>query len=373
MDYFFDASAGVNFGGDFDFAPHSGTSALLSPTAASSSTTLPDFTSHSSHLDHHHPPPHHPTHTSSFAFYGSSDSSHLSTATDSGRFFPAATEYSAVSALVVPPEGAVRDASHLSSSSLSHPVASSSSSSSTHESRADSRLFHDSASVAVTDTTKIDLDGAHPEASSPETHSEATSSSSSSAVSDRKASSEAQKIDIGDSGVASSSSSSSASCFEGRQTGGDSHSPEAAASEEDAKEEEDEAEEEPTIDININNVVCSFSVRCHLNLRKVALEACNTEYNRNRACVKMKLRKPKITASIWNSGKITCIGATSEEDSKMGARRVARILMRMGFNVHFCRFRVVNVLASCTMPFAIRLHTFSAKYPKVKYGRLLSE
>lgn len=29
--------------------------------------------------------------------------------------------------------------------------------------------------------------------------------------------------------------------------------------------------EEPEIDIMINNVVCSFSVRCHLNLREIAL------------------------------------------------------------------------------------------------------
>jgi len=123
-------------------------------------------------------------------------------------------------------------------------------------------------------------------------------------------------------------------------------------------------EEDPTLDININNVVCSFSVRCHLNLRKVALEGCNTQYNKERAMVSMKLRKPKITASIWNSGKITCIGATSENDAKIGARRVARILERMGINVHFCRFRVVNVLASCTLPFAIRLHKFSERYPK---------
>lgn len=41
-------------------------------------------------------------------------------------------------------------------------------------------------------------------------------------------------------------------------------------------------EEEPTpeIDIVINNVVCSFSVRCHLNLRQIALHGTNVEYRR---------------------------------------------------------------------------------------------
>ena len=37
---------------------------------------------------------------------------------------------------------------------------------------------------------------------------------------------------------------------------------------------------EPEIEIAINNVVCSFSVRCHLNLRKVATEGMNVIYKR---------------------------------------------------------------------------------------------
>ena len=43
-------------------------------------------------------------------------------------------------------------------------------------------------------------------------------------------------------------------------------------------QEQPEAENE--IDIFINNVVCSFSVRCHLNLREIALNGCNVVYKR---------------------------------------------------------------------------------------------
>ena len=32
------------------------------------------------------------------------------------------------------------------------------------------------------------------------------------------------------------------------------------------------------MDIFINNVVCSFSVRCHLNLKEIALTGSNVEY-----------------------------------------------------------------------------------------------
>lgn len=75
----------------------------------------------------------------------------------------------------------------------------------------------------------------------------------------------------------------------------------------------EDAEPEPEIDIVINNVVCSFSVRCHLNLREIALNGRNVEFRRENGMVTMKLRRPYTTASIWSSGRITCTGATSED------------------------------------------------------------
>lgn len=77
--------------------------------------------------------------------------------------------------------------------------------------------------------------------------------------------------------------------------------------------DEDDQEPEPEIDIVINNVVCSFSVRCHLNLREIALNGINVEFRRENGMVTMKLRRPYTTASIWSSGRITCTGATSED------------------------------------------------------------
>lgn len=58
------------------------------------------------------------------------------------------------------------------------------------------------------------------------------------------------------------------------------------------KEEQEVKEEEasPEVDIVINNVVCSFSVRCHLNLKEIALQGSNVEYRRENGMVTMKLR-----------------------------------------------------------------------------------
>lgn len=128
-----------------------------------------------------------------------------------------------------------------------------------------------------------------------------------------------------------------------------------------------EQENEPEIDIVINNVVCSFSVRCHLNLRQIALNGVNVEYRRENGMITMKLRRPYTTASIWSSGKVTCTGATSEDQAKIAARRFARSLQKLGFKVRFNNFRVVNVLGTCSMPFAIRINSFSAKHREADY------
>lgn len=125
-----------------------------------------------------------------------------------------------------------------------------------------------------------------------------------------------------------------------------------------------EEKEQPEVDIVINNVVCSFNVRCHLNLRRIALHGKNVEYKKENGMLTMKLRKPYTTASMWSSGKITCTGATSEDMAKVAARRHARLLQKLGFQVRFSNYRVVNVLGTCIMPFGIHIVNFSQKHRK---------
>ncbi|CAL1285745.1 unnamed protein product [Larinioides sclopetarius] len=129
-----------------------------------------------------------------------------------------------------------------------------------------------------------------------------------------------------------------------------------------SSEQADSNDNGPEVDIMINNVVSSFNVRCHLNLRQIALNGCNVEYRRENGMVTMKLRKPYTTASIWSSGKITCTGATSDEDAKTASRKIARKLQQLGFRVRFCNYRVVNVLCTCIMYFGINLIKFAEKH-----------
>ena len=47
--------------------------------------------------------------------------------------------------------------------------------------------------------------------------------------------------------------------------------------------------DEPVIDITINNVVCSFSVKSHLNLKQIAQNGYNVEYRRENGVYLLKI------------------------------------------------------------------------------------
>jgi transcription initiation factor TFIID TATA-box-binding protein len=53
------------------------------------------------------------------------------------------------------------------------------------------------------------------------------------------------------------------------------------------------------------------------------------------AAVIMRIREPKTTALIFASGKMVCTGAKSEADSRLAARKYARIVQKLGFPAEF--------------------------------------
>ena len=61
---------------------------------------------------------------------------------------------------------------------------------------------------------------------------------------------------------------------------------------------------------------------------------------------------------IFSSGKMVCTGAKSEEDSRMAARKYARIVQKLGFQAKFRDFKIQNMVGSCDVRFAIRLEGF---------------
>jgi transcription initiation factor TFIID TATA-box-binding protein len=106
----------------------------------------------------------------------------------------------------------------------------------------------------------------------------------------------------------------------------------------------------------LQNIVSTANLKCELDLREIALQAKNAEYNPKRfAAVIMRIREPKTTALIFASGKMVCTGARSEEDSKKAARQYAKIINKLGFPVKFTEFKIQNIVGSCDVQFPIRL------------------
>jgi transcription initiation factor TFIID TATA-box-binding protein len=112
----------------------------------------------------------------------------------------------------------------------------------------------------------------------------------------------------------------------------------------------------------MQNIVSSANLKANLDLRKIALYCRNVEYNPKRfSGAIMRLTEPKTTALIFSSGKIICLGAKSEELSKIAAKKFCRAIRNVGFNVIFNDFKILNIVCSCDVQFPISLEGLSHK------------
>ncbi|KAK7582516.1 hypothetical protein V9T40_013961 [Parthenolecanium corni] len=131
----------------------------------------------------------------------------------------------------------------------------------------------------------------------------------------------------------------------------------------------------PELNIELKRVVCEVHLRCHLDLKTIALNVSNVEYrnenNKNELII--QLRKPEVTATVTSEGKISCRSAVSEEEARSGARCVARIIQKKGFDVQLRQMRVVEVEAKCTFPFQIMVHALVPFVIKVFYDGELEQ
>ncbi|CAD5224618.1 unnamed protein product [Bursaphelenchus okinawaensis] len=106
----------------------------------------------------------------------------------------------------------------------------------------------------------------------------------------------------------------------------------------------------------VENIVSTCFLGTTLNLKEIATQARNAEYNPKRfAAVVMRIREPKTTALIFNSGKVVVTGAKSEVASKLAARKYARIIQKLGFNARFMDFKIQNLVAAVDVQFSVYL------------------
>lgn len=111
----------------------------------------------------------------------------------------------------------------------------------------------------------------------------------------------------------------------------------------------------------VQNIVATVNLGCKLELKNIALHARNAEFNPKRfSAVIMRIREPRTTALIFESGKMVVTGAKSEPDSRLAGRKYARIIMKLGYeDVKFKEFKIQNMVGSCDVKFPIKLEDMS--------------
>ncbi|CAF3418870.1 unnamed protein product [Rotaria sp. Silwood1] len=124
-------------------------------------------------------------------------------------------------------------------------------------------------------------------------------------------------------------------------------------------------QQDSEIELFVNNIVCSFALGCKLNLRKIATEAANVIYKRDHAANGIdKDTKSILFSQRLGIGQMYAATYSSEDDAQRAARRIARCLQRLGYKTKFRNYRIVNCLATCTMPWPIDIIKLSRMYPE---------
>ena len=124
----------------------------------------------------------------------------------------------------------------------------------------------------------------------------------------------------------------------------------------------------------IYNIVSTVYLNCKLNLKEIALQVDNARYNPKRfPSLFMDIENPKTTALIFSNGKIVCLGAKTEEESKNACRKVAKIIKKMNYTVSLINFKMQNIVGAFKLKYELPLAKLmnymvkKMKNPKIYY------
>ncbi|UYV74596.1 hypothetical protein LAZ67_12000222, partial [Cordylochernes scorpioides] len=80
------------------------------------------------------------------------------------------------------------------------------------------------------------------------------------------------------------------------------------------------------------NVVSTVNLETSLDLTRIALRTRNSEYRPKRfPGLVMRLGSPSSTTLVFGNGKLVVSGCRSPEESNLSARKVARIIQKLGY------------------------------------------
>jgi transcription initiation factor TFIID TATA-box-binding protein len=115
----------------------------------------------------------------------------------------------------------------------------------------------------------------------------------------------------------------------------------------------------------IRNVVSTFNCDVSLNLKHIVLHAGNVEYRPKKfPAIVMRIKSHfRATALMFSSGKVVIVGCASVEQSKLAARKFAKILQKLHYNIDLQKvarnFKIQNVVGSFSFGKQLRLAILS--------------
>ena len=113
----------------------------------------------------------------------------------------------------------------------------------------------------------------------------------------------------------------------------------------------------------IHNIVCGVNLNCRIDLKTVALYARNAAFAPKRfQAVILRRLEPRATALVFASGKMQILACKTIADAKLSARKFARMIQKLGFNVKWSDFNVQNIVANADMRCTIRLEGLHKKH-----------
>eukprot|EP00931_Biecheleriopsis_adriatica_P052075 TRINITY_DN30262_c0_g1_i2.p1 TRINITY_DN30262_c0_g1~~TRINITY_DN30262_c0_g1_i2.p1 ORF type:complete len:322 (+),score=84.77 TRINITY_DN30262_c0_g1_i2:50-967(+) len=113
--------------------------------------------------------------------------------------------------------------------------------------------------------------------------------------------------------------------------------------------------------------VAKFSLKCEVDLKKVAFGLRHAEYNpRKHTSITVRLFDPKATALVRASGIVQLSSsAVPGEELKRSAKKLARLVQRCGHEeAKFADYKVTSILCKADLKFPVRLEALASRFRK---------
>jgi len=122
-------------------------------------------------------------------------------------------------------------------------------------------------------------------------------------------------------------------------------------------------------DITVVNIVVSSSLGQDIPLEKMAATLSNTEYNPEQfPGLVIRIKEPKTSALIFNSGKIVCTGARNLEDVNRSIKQIIKSLEKINIKITIePKVTIQNIVASGAVGMDLNLNVLAMKLQNTEY------